>query len=109
MDTRMKWRLALMPFALGALAVPIAGGCDSVSDAQSALCCTEFKVGGAITADIGGGAESLVAVQAVADFAGIAAASIDDLTKASGTSRRTSTRRRTARTRPRRPRTRRRR
>ena len=82
MDTRMKWRLALMPFALAALATPAAGGCDSVSDAQSAVCCTEFKAGGTITADIGGSAQSVVAVQAVADFAAIASASVDDITGA---------------------------
>lgn len=82
MDTRMKWRLALMPFALGALAVPVAGGCDTIEDAQGAVCCKEFEVGGTITADVGGSAESVVAVQAVADFAGIAHAAIDDLTTA---------------------------
>jgi hypothetical protein len=46
------------------------------------LCCTEFKVGANITADIGGSAQSQVAVQAVADVSGIASAAIDDLTTA---------------------------
>src|SRR6185295_6220423 len=48
------------------------------------LCCSEkdFQVGGTITAEIGGGAQTQVAVQAIADFAGIAAASIDEITTA---------------------------
>jgi hypothetical protein len=53
-------------------------GCSD--DGSNPLCCTEFKVGATIQADIGGGAESQVAVQAVADFAGIASAAIDDIT-----------------------------
>ena len=55
-------------------------GCSD--DGSNPLCCTEFKVGATISGDIGGGAESKVAVQAVADFAGIASAAIDDLTAA---------------------------
>ena len=55
-------------------------GCSE--DGSNPLCCTEFKVGATIQADIGGSAESQVAVQAVADFAGIASAAIDDLTAA---------------------------
>lgn len=82
MDTKMKWRLALTPFALAALATPAAGGCDDVAAAQNAVCCNEFKVGGTITADIGGSAESQVAVQAVADFAAIASSAVDDITGA---------------------------
>jgi hypothetical protein len=50
--------------------------------ADNPLCCSEFKVGGTISGDIGGSAQSQVAVQAVADVAGIAAAAIDDLTTA---------------------------
>lgn len=50
--------------------------------AQDALCCDEFAVGADIDLEIGGSAESKVAVQAVADFAGIASAAIDDLTTA---------------------------
>jgi hypothetical protein len=53
-------------------------GCGD--DASNPLCCNEFKVGATITADIGGSAESQVAVQAVADFAGIASAALDDIT-----------------------------
>ncbi len=64
----------------GVAAIPAFTACTS--DPAGALCCTEFKVGAQISADIGGGAESQVAVQAVADFAGIASASIDDLTTA---------------------------
>ena len=53
-------------------------GCSD--DGSNPLCCTEFKVGATIQADIGGTAESQVAVQAVADFAGIASAALDDIT-----------------------------
>jgi hypothetical protein len=55
-------------------------GCSS--DGSNPLCCTEFKVGATLDANIGGSAQSQVAAQAVADFAGIASASIDDLTTA---------------------------
>ena len=66
-----------------ALAIPVlSNGCSAVSDAQGAVCCTEFKAGATIDAKIGGGAQATVAVQAIADFAGIAAASIEDLTTA---------------------------
>lgn len=58
------------------LTIPACTGADNP------LCCTEFKVGGTIGADIGGSAQSQVAVQAVADVSGIAAASLDDLTTA---------------------------
>jgi hypothetical protein len=64
---------------MGAIVVPMTlQGCSE----DNPLCCTEFKVGATIDAKIGGGVESQVAVQAVADFAGIASASIDDLTTA---------------------------
>jgi hypothetical protein len=64
---------------MGAIVVPMTlQGCSE----DNPLCCTEFKVGATIDAKIGGGAESQVAVQAVADFAGIASASLDDLTTA---------------------------
>ncbi len=78
----MKIRNALKyaPGALmvGLLAVPLA-----CSDAASnPLCCTEFKAGATITADIGGSAQSQVAVQAVSDFTAIASAAVDDVTTA---------------------------
>lgn len=66
---------------MAAVVIPstLAGCSDS---GTSPLCCTEFKVGATIQADIGGSAESQVAVQAVADFAGIASAALDDITAA---------------------------
>lgn len=66
--------------AIGAIALPNLLACGS----EDELCCTEkdFKVGGTITADIGGSAQSQVAIQAVADFSGIAAAAVDDITSA---------------------------
>ena len=76
-----KVRLALTPFALAALLAP-AVACDKIAEAQNAVCCSEFQVGGTIGAEIEGTAQSRVAVQAVADFAGIASAAVDDLTTA---------------------------
>jgi hypothetical protein len=64
-----------------ALVLPVLA-CSSVTDAQSAVCCTEFKAGATIDAKIGGSAQAQVAVQAVADFQGIASAAITDLTTA---------------------------
>jgi len=64
-----------------AIALPTSG-CDKVQDAQNAVCCTEFQVGGTITADIGGSAQGQVAAQAVADFAAIASTAVEDLTTA---------------------------
>jgi len=79
-----KMNRFLGPLALGsALALPLlTNGCSEVSDAQGALCCTEFKAGATIDAKIEGSVESRVAVQAVADFSGIASAAIADLTTA---------------------------
>jgi hypothetical protein len=53
-------------------------GCSS----SSPLCCTEFKPGATLDANIGGDAKAQVSVQAVGDFSAIASASIDDLTSA---------------------------
>lgn len=64
-----------------AIAIPVlTQGCSS--SASNPLCCTEFEVGGNITADIGGSAQSLVAVQAVADVSAIAASAVEDLATA---------------------------
>lgn len=67
--------------ALGAaLVLPsIMAGC---SDEDNPLCCNEFKAGASVDVKIGGSAQAQVAVQAVADFSGIASAAIDDLTTA---------------------------
>jgi len=63
-----------------ALVVPtLTNGC---SGEDNPLCCTEFKAGATIEASIGGSAQAQVAVQAVADFAGIASAAMTDLTSA---------------------------
>lgn len=53
-------------------------GCSS----DNPLCCTEFKSGATIEGSIGGNAQAQVAVQAVADFSGIASAAVEDLTTA---------------------------
>lgn len=82
MDTKTMKRIALTPLALAGLAVPMLGGCEEITEAQSAVCCTEFQVGATVNADIGGSAQSQVAAQALADFSGIASASVDDITTA---------------------------
>jgi hypothetical protein len=60
------------------------GGTSSGAPGASSnpLCCTEFKIGSTIDADIGGSAQSQVAAQAAADIAGIASSMVDDLTSA---------------------------
>jgi hypothetical protein len=67
-------------FTAAVLALPLAA--PACTDVDNPLCCTEFKAGGTINADIEGSAQSQVAVQAVADVGGIASAAIDDLTTA---------------------------
>jgi len=64
---------------MGAILIPVSlQGCSS----DNPLCCTEFKPGANIDVNIGGSAQSQVAVQAVADFSGIASAAVADLTGA---------------------------
>ena len=70
------------PVALAIAAILPVLACSSVTDAQGALCCTEFKPGAAVDIKIGGSAQAQVAVQAVSDFSGIAAAAVTDLTTA---------------------------
>lgn len=77
-----KVKLAAITLLLGTTAAIPMSGCDKVQEAQGAVCCTEFQVGGTITADIEGSAEGRVAAQAVADFAGVASVMVDDLTAA---------------------------
>ena len=64
---------------MAAIVLPaVLEGCSS----SSPLCCTEFQAGATLDANIGGDAKAQVAVQAIADFAGVADAAIDDLTTA---------------------------
>jgi hypothetical protein len=77
----MMNRFKVPALASVAIVLPLLiNGCSS--DASNPLCCNEFKVGGTITADIGGSAESQVAAQAVADVSAIAASAVEDLTTA---------------------------
>jgi hypothetical protein len=63
----------------GAILLPLAApGCGGGDDPRP--CCTEFRVGGQIGADMQGGPPERTAVQAVADYAAIAAASVEGLT-----------------------------
>src|ERR1700744_4455941 len=65
---------------MGAIVIPATlQGCSS---SDNPLCCTEFQPGATVNANIGGSIQSKVAVQAFADFDGIAAAAVDDLTTA---------------------------
>ena len=75
--SRLRLRSALA--LVGTLAIPaLTNGCGD----DNPLCCNEFKAGATIGAEIGGSAQAQVAVQAVADFAGIANAAITDLASA---------------------------
>lgn len=76
MKRRQLVSAALVAAALG---IPVfAQGCGT----ENPLCCTEFKVGATLDANIGGSAQSQVTAQAVADIGGIASAAVDDLTTA---------------------------
>ncbi len=81
--TRTGLGLAIPLIAAGAMLIP-GSGCDKVQEAQSAVCCEadDFKVGGTVSASIGGGVETQLAVQAIADLGGVAAVMVDDLTTA---------------------------
>ncbi len=81
MNTRIKRSVimsSLPLLALGAMMIPGAA-CDKIEDAQGAVCCSEFQVGGTISADIGGGVQGQLAAQAIADIAGVASVMVDDL------------------------------
>ena len=77
MSNRVKASLALAVV----LAFPAITNCSDIP-ITNAVCCTEFKPGAAVDVKIGGSAQAQVAVQAVSDFSGIAAAAITDLTTA---------------------------
>lgn len=83
MKIRMRSVLgAAVPMMVaGAMLLP-GSGCDKIEEAQGAVCCNEFQVGGAISADIAGSAQAQVAVQAVADIAGVASVMVTDMTTA---------------------------
>lgn len=70
-----------MALAVAALMPAVLEGCSS-SSGGNPLCCNEFQVGAQVDANIGGSAQSQVAVQAVADLGGIASAAVDDITTA---------------------------
>jgi hypothetical protein len=81
MNTLNRFKAPLL--VATALALPlITNGCSAVEDAQGAVCCTEFKAGATIDANIGGNAQAQVAAQAIADFSGIASAAVEDVTSA---------------------------
>ncbi len=81
MNTLNRFKASLAAATLVALPI-LSNGCSAVSDAQGAVCCTEFKPGAAIDAKIGGSAQAQVAVQAIADFSGVVSAAIGDITTA---------------------------
>lgn len=68
---------------MGAIVIPATlEGCSSSTN--NPLCCTEFKPGATVDANIGGSVKSKVAVQAVADFSGTVSAAVEDLSTACG-------------------------
>ncbi len=69
-----------LALAAMALSPAMLEGCSS--SGGNPLCCNEFKIGAQVDVQIGGTAASQVAVQAVADVAGLASAAIDNLTTA---------------------------
>ncbi|HQF22894.1 MAG TPA: hypothetical protein PK140_10415 [Polyangiaceae bacterium] len=82
--TKRSVILSSLPLlALGAMMIP-GSACDKIEEVQGAVCCDadDFQVGGTISAKIGGGAQAQVAVQAIADLAGVASVMVDDLTVA---------------------------
>jgi len=87
MDRKKKFRLAVTPLAIAALAAPMAfGGCDSLANdgPLGAVCCTDFKPGtNMIDVDWGldGNAnlEFGAAMQAVGDFSATAQGMVTDL------------------------------
>jgi hypothetical protein len=81
MNTLNRFKASLVAATLVALPI-LSNGCSSVAGVGDALCCTEFKAGGTVDVKIGGSLEAQTAVQAVADFSGIASAGIDDITTA---------------------------
>lgn len=81
MNTLNRFKASVVAATLVALPI-LSNGCSSVTDAQAAVCCTEFKPGAAIDAKIGGSAQAQVAVQAIADFTGVVDAAIGDITTA---------------------------
>lgn len=68
--------------ALAAAIVAIPVLVQGCSDENNPLCCTEFKAGGEINANISSNVQAQVAAQAVADFAGLADGAVDGLTNA---------------------------
>ena len=85
MNTKMKWRMALSPLVLAAVASP-AVGCDEagIGNPLDALCCSDFKVGADLTGvDWGLEGEANVkfgaGIQAIADFSGSATAVVSDV------------------------------
>jgi hypothetical protein len=83
MNSKMKWRIAAMPLAVLAVAVP-AVGCDQLTQAQATVCCTEFKVGADLSAadwqiEGEGKAEFSAFMQATADFAGTATSVVNEV------------------------------
>jgi hypothetical protein len=87
MKKNMKWRYAMMPVALAALAAIPAQGCDQVTDAQNSLCCSEFTPGADLASvqwGLQGEAEANYGafMQAVSDFTGVANAMVSDVANA---------------------------
>src|SRR5204863_3660022 len=85
MDRKTKWRIALMPFALGGLIAPALGACKD--NPLDTLCCKEFNPGSDMTAvdwGLEGGAEANFGafMQATGDLSALAASMATDISAA---------------------------
>jgi hypothetical protein len=83
MKSNVKWRLLAVPVGLMMLGIP-AIGCDQLTSATDTLCCKDFKVGadlGAVDWGITGDGKATFGafMQATADFAGTATASVTEV------------------------------
>ncbi len=83
MKSNVKWRLLAVPVGLMMLGIP-ALGCDQLAGATDTLCCKDFKVGadlGAVDWGVTGDGKATFGafMQATADFAGTATASVTEV------------------------------
>lgn len=87
MNTKTKWRVALMPVVLAGLAIVPLQGCDQVTEAQQSLCCSEFTPGADLAAvdwklEGQAGLNFGAFMQATSDFTGAATAMVSDVANA---------------------------
>jgi len=79
--SKKVFRRGALPLALAALVLPgLTSGCEELTDLQDALCCSDFDVGANLTdVDFEANAQFDAWIQGVADFSGVASATVTDL------------------------------